>query len=67
MVIVAFYFSRRVGRDHDLFARLEDVREATWRFLIDYNEHRPHDSLGGMKPIEYRNHYAGISTFEMSA
>lgn len=24
-----------------LFARLDDVREATWRFLIDDNEHRP--------------------------
>jgi len=27
--------------DQYLFARLEDVREATWRFLIDCNEHRP--------------------------
>lgn len=49
-----------------LFARLEDVREVTWRFLIDYNEHRPHDSLSGVTPIEYRNHHAGISTFEVS-
>lgn len=44
--------------DQFLFVRLEDVREATWRFLIDYNEHRPHDSLGGLTPSEYRHHHA---------
>jgi len=54
--------------DQYLFARLEDVREATWRFLIDYNEHRPHDALGGMTPAEFRNHHdARSSTFELSA
>lgn len=53
--------------DQHLFARLEDVREATWHFLIDYNEHRPHDSLGGMTPIEYRHRHARNSTFEVSA
>lgn len=53
--------------DQHLFARLEDVREATWHFLIDYNEHRPHDALGGVTPAEYRHHHAGNSTFEMSA
>jgi putative transposase len=53
--------------DRHLFASLEDVREATWQFLIDYNEHRPHDALDEMTPIEYRNHHAGISTFEVSA
>lgn len=53
--------------DQYLFARLEDVREATWRFLIDYSEHRPHDSLGGPTPIEHRQHRARNSTLEMSA
>ena len=53
--------------DRYLFARLDDVREATWRFLIDYNEHREHDALNGMTPIEYRNRPARPSTFEMSA
>jgi putative transposase len=53
--------------DQHLFLRLEDVREATWRFLIDYNEHRPHDSLGGLTPIEYRERNARSSTSQVSA
>ena len=53
--------------DQYLFTRLEDVREATWRFLIDYNEQRPHDSLEGMTPIEYRHQHARKSTFHVSA
>jgi putative transposase len=53
--------------DQHLFVRLEDVREATWQFLIDYNEHRPHDSLGGMTPADYRHHHTRNSTCEVSA
>jgi putative transposase len=63
----AIHTYREEVLDQHLFVRLEDVREATWQFLIDYNEHRPHDSLGGMTPIEYRHHRARSSTFGMSA
>ncbi|HUB89474.1 MAG TPA: transposase, partial [Dyella sp.] len=52
--------------DQYLFTRLEDVREATWQFLVDYNEQRPHDALGGLTPAEYRGHYARSSTSQMS-
>ena len=52
--------------DHHLFARLEDVREAAHWWMIDYNEARPHDSLGGLTPAEYRITRAGSSTFAVS-
>ncbi len=39
--------------DLQLFETLEQVREITHRWLIDYNEHRPHDSLGDLPPSEY--------------
>ena len=38
--------------DQHLFARLDDVREAAWWWMLDYNEERPHDALGGMTPAE---------------
>ena len=36
--------------DPHLFAALEDVREATYWWMIEYNEQRPHDSLGDLTP-----------------
>lgn len=53
--------------DQYLFARLEDVREAAHWWMIDYNEVRPHDALGGLSPAEFRNHHARTSTFDVSA
>ena len=52
--------------DRHMFTRLEDVREAVYWWMIEYNEERPHDSLGDMTPIEYRQHIRS-STFEVSA
>ena len=53
--------------DQHLFVRLADVREAAWWWMLEYNEDRPHDSLDGMTPIEFRQHNAESSTLELSA
>ncbi len=50
-----------------LFARLEDIREAAHWWMIDYNEQRPHESLGDLTPSEYRQHAAGSSTSVVSS
>jgi putative transposase len=40
--------------DANLFESLEDVQELSWQWIIEYNEERPHDSLGRIPPSEYR-------------
>ena len=37
-----------------LFETVQQLREMAWWWQIDYNEERPHDSLGGIPPTEYR-------------
>ena len=36
-----------------LFSNLEEVREITYWWMIEYNEERPHDSLDDLAPVEY--------------
>ena len=37
-----------------LFDNLSQVREMAWEWMLDYNEERPHDSLGNLPPAIYR-------------
>ena len=52
--------------DQYLFTSLDHVREATYWWMIEYNEERPHDALGDMTPLEARQQSAGNSIYEMS-
>jgi len=42
-----------------IFDSLSEVRECTERFIREYNEDRPHESLGDMTPVEFAAQRAG--------
>lgn len=48
-----------------LFRDLDEVRELSWAWMLECNEERDHDGLGGMTPAEALRR-AKISTFELS-
>ena len=37
-----------------MFQTLSEVREVTDNWMMEYNEIRPHESLGDLTPEEYR-------------
>ena len=47
-------FNRTEILDFYLFRTLNEAREITGRWLIEYNNERPHESLNNLTPEEYR-------------
>jgi putative transposase len=54
--------------DANLFNSIAEAQEAADGWVMDYNEFRPHDSLGDKTPMEFmpRTFKTGISSFELS-
>ena len=48
-----------------LFRDLNEARELSWAWMLEYNEERDHDGLGGLTPAEVLQ-LSRISTFEWS-
>jgi len=58
---------REAVLDMFVFRTLNEVREQTETWLKEYNEERPHDSLGGMTPREYLlTQNPKVSTYDWS-
>ena len=62
------YIESFIGRFRDeclnenWFISLKDARDIIERWRIDYNEDRPHTSLGGLSPLEYARDNGKILT-----
>jgi putative transposase len=51
--------------DFYVFSSLSEVRDITENWLKEYNEQRPHESLGNLTPEEFALTHTEISNFEM--
>jgi len=51
---------RRQVLDAYLFDDLNEVRDLTEAFIHDYNTLRPHDSLGGLSPLLYKQKHVDV-------
>jgi putative transposase len=49
-----------------LFRNPQQLRELTGRWRKQYNEHRPHDALGGIPPAVYAQRLPQNSNIELS-
>ena len=49
-----------------LFHSLDDVREITWWWMMDYNEERPHTATDRIPPTVYRQRIEERLTAENS-
>ncbi len=56
---------RREFLDVYLFETLNQVRDMAWVWMLDYNDERPHDSLGKLPPAIYRQRLEN-SSFPLS-
>ena len=45
--------------DAFLFQTIDEVREESAKWMHDFNHFRPHDALGGMSPVAYRQAWEG--------
>ena len=45
---------RREFLDAYLFDNLTQARDMAWTWMLDYNDERPHESLGDIPPAVYR-------------
>ena len=54
--------------DANLFNSIAQAQEAADGWVMDYNEFRPHDSLGDKTPMEFMptSFKTGISSFQLS-
>lgn len=53
----------RTVLDAYIFRNLDEVRFLTEKWRVDYNNNRPHEALGNMTPIEYKQFILNKKTY----